>query len=67
MMAKKNIVLQPKRLSRAEGRKLLDQYARRYLGISRERFIERWDDGFYQNGHYDDTAARVASLLPLGR
>jgi hypothetical protein len=58
-------------LSREEGRRLFDRQARRYLGISGEEFLERWDAGEY--GDPDDRTKnppgvmQLAMLLPFVR
>lgn len=58
-------------LSREEGRDLLDRQARRYLGISGEEFIRRYDAGEY--GDPDDRSKnppavmRLVMLLPFVR
>lgn len=58
-------------LSREEGRKLFDRQARRYLGISGEEFLEKWDSREY--GDPDDRAKNppgvmeLAMLLPFVR
>lgn len=46
-----------------EGRKLLDWQARRYLGISGEEFIERWDKGEY--GDPDDRTRNPPGVMEL--
>lgn len=58
-------------LSREEGRYLLDRQARRYLGISGDEFIRRYDAGEY--GDPDDRSKnppavmRLVMLLPFVR
>jgi hypothetical protein len=58
-------------LSREEGRRLFDRQARRYLGISGEEFLEKWDAGDY--GDPDDRTKnppgvmQLAMLLPFVR
>jgi hypothetical protein len=58
-------------LSREEGRRLFDRQARRYLGISGEEFLEKWDAGNY--GDPDDRTKnppgvmQLAMLLPFVR
>lgn len=53
-------------IGQAEGRKLLDDAARRWLSMSREQFIAAWDAGDFD----DDErlgVQQVAMLLPFGR
>lgn len=58
-------------LSREEGRQLFDRQARRYLGISGEEFLKKWDAGEY--GDPDDRTKnppgvmQLAMLLPFVR
>ena len=54
-------------LSIEEGRRLLDQAARKHLNMSGEEFIESWDTGLF--GDRADTlqVMQVAGLLPLPR
>ena len=62
---------QVRELSREEGRKLFDRQAHRYLGISGDEFLARWDTGEY--GDPDDRAKNppgvmeMAMLLPFVR
>lgn len=53
-------------ISRDEGRRLLDESAVRWLGMTREEFIQAWDAGRFSS---DDRLAvqQVAMLLPFGR
>lgn len=48
-----------------EGRRMLDNAARKYLNMSREEFLDAWDMGEISN----DTlaVAQVAALIPFGR
>ncbi len=46
-----------------EGRELLDRHARRYLGISGEEFIERWDKGEYDDP--DDRTKNPPGVMEL--
>jgi hypothetical protein len=54
-------------LSVEEGRRLLDEAARRYLNMTGDEFIESWDAGLF--GDRADTlpVMQVAGLLPLAR
>lgn len=62
---------QVRQLTREEGRELLDRHSHRYLGISGEEFIRRWDAGQY--GDPDDRTKNppgvmhLAMLLPFVR
>ncbi len=58
--------LQARILTPEEARALFDRQARRYLGISGEGFLRRWDAG---EVHWDDSpeVSRVAMLVPFGR
>ena len=53
-------------ISVEEGRALLDEAARHWLGISREEFIAAWDAGRYR-GDERLAVQQVAMLLPFGR
>jgi len=57
----------PDELTLEEGRALLDARSRRYLGISGQEFLQRWDAG-----HYDDNPDReelrpVVGVIPFVR
>lgn len=52
-------------LTAAEGRRLIDERARRFLGMSGEEFTRRWQAG--ELDEHDDNVLRIALLLPLGR
>lgn len=54
-------------LDRQEGRALIDENARHYLGISGEEFLRRWKAGEYANPDADANVMLVASLLPFVR
>lgn len=51
-------------LSREDGRKLLDRQARRYLDVSGDEFIRRWDAGEY--GDPDDRSKNPPAVMRLG-
>lgn len=51
-------------MTREEGLRLLDRQARKYLGMSGEEFIVRYNAGEIEDPHRLDVA-RVAMLLPL--
>lgn len=53
--------------SHEEGWKLLDERARRYLNISAEEFIQRWNAGVYRDDADRPDVIRVAAALPFVR
>lgn len=54
-------------LSEREARELFDQEACRWLGISGDEFLRRWDAGQYQGREDDPDVIGVAVLLDLVR
>jgi hypothetical protein len=50
-----------------EGRVLLDRRARRYLGISGDEFVRRWESGYYAADPDAPGVMLVAALLPFVR
>jgi hypothetical protein len=56
----------PRKLTAAEGRQLLDEQARKFLGISGEEFLRRYDAGELNDLDRDDVL-RVAMLIPFAR
>ena len=52
-------------LTREEGLRLLDDNARRYLGMSGEEFVRAWYGGVFDDDPDRPEVMRVASLLPL--
>lgn len=54
-----------KRLSKKQARALFDKRARKFLDISGDEFLRRWEAGELDPG--DDRVVRVAMLLPFGR
>lgn len=56
-----------KTLSPEEGRKLLDEQARRYFDVSGDDFLRDWDAGKYRDRQEDADVASVASLIPFAR
>jgi hypothetical protein len=58
---------QIRELSPAEGRKLLDERAHHYLGISGDEFIRNWDSGVYSKNADRREVMRVAAALPFAR
>ena len=53
-----------RQVSPAEGERLLDEQARRYLGMSADEFARRWASGELDPDESTDVM-RVAMLLPL--
>jgi hypothetical protein len=43
---------------------MLDRQTRKYLGISAEEFIERWDSGYYDDP--DDRTKNEPEIMALG-
>jgi len=50
----------------AEGRRVFDRAARRYLGISGAAFLRRWRAGEYPDPDRDSNVMHVAMLMPGG-
>lgn len=57
---------QVEEISLEEGRELLDQAARRYLGMSADDFISAWDEDRIPDPD-SLRVQQVAALLPFGR
>ena len=55
---------QIREITKEEGREMLDRQARKYLGISGDEFIERWDAGFYDDP--DDRTKNDPEVMALG-
>lgn len=55
----------PRQLSRQESRRLFDERAQRFLGLSGDEFRRAYEAG--QLDERDDNVLRVAMLLPFGR
>lgn len=51
-------------MSREEGREMIDRQARRYLDMSGEEFIRRWDAGEF--GDPDDRSENPPAVMRLG-
>ena len=54
-----------KELSLEEGRKLLDKQARRYLNMSGDDFIKKWEAGEFDDNPDRPEVMEVAMLLPF--
>ena len=50
-----------------EGFEILDEAAKKYLGISAEEFLRRWDAGEYDGKADTPDVMRVASLIHFAR
>lgn len=48
-----------------EGMRILDEQARRYLGISGQEFIQRWQTGYYGKEPDQPEIVDLALLIPL--
>lgn len=59
--------VQPHELSRDEGLAIIDRRARRYLGISGEEFVRRWEAGYYEDEPESPGLVRTMMTLPLAR
>ena len=61
--------VEPRELSRQEGRAVFDTVARRYLGMSGEDFLRAWDAGQFETVDVDEYPGLlgVLMLLPLAR
>jgi len=53
-------------LAEGEGLALLDRQTRKYLDVSAEEFIAKWDRGEYRESD-DPHVRRLSVLIPLGR
>jgi hypothetical protein len=51
-------------ISKEEGREMLDAQTRKYLGISADEFIRRWDSGYYDDP--DDRTKNGPEVMRLG-
>lgn len=48
-----------------EGAEILDRQARKYLGMSGEEFVRRYDAGEIDDDDYGFNVMRVSMLIPL--
>jgi len=53
-------------LSRKEGRKLLDRQAKRFLGMSGQEFVRKWNEKEFKNPDRPEIL-QLAFLIPFGR
>jgi hypothetical protein len=66
-MATKTRKRQSCALTREQARRLFDRQARKYLNMSGEKFVQKWDAGKF-NGESDSAKVlHVAMLLPFAR
>jgi hypothetical protein len=56
-----------KELTLEEGRSLLDKQARKYLNISGDEFIKKWDAGEFGDDPDRPEIMHVAMLIPFVR
>jgi hypothetical protein len=54
-------------MSREEANSFFNSAAERYLGISGEEFLRRWDAGNFKGPEFDTGATMVAMLIPMVR
>lgn len=52
-------------ISVSEGIEILDQQARKYLGMSGEEFLRRYEAGELDDDDYDFNVMRVSMLIPF--
>lgn len=51
-------------ITKEEGHRMLDRQTRKYLDISADEFIERWDSGYYDDP--DDRTKNGPEIMALG-
>jgi hypothetical protein len=56
-----------KELSLEEGRKLLDKQARRYLNMSGDQFIQKWESGEFDDDPDRPEIMRLVMLIPFAK
>jgi hypothetical protein len=56
-----------KELSLEEGRKLLDKQARRYLNMSGDEFIQKWESGEFDDDPDRPEIMRLVMLIPFAK
>jgi len=61
------IVYQVRIVDQKEGYEILDEAAKKYLGISAEEFLKRWDAGDYAGKADTTEVMRVVSLIHFAR
>lgn len=54
-------------ITAAEGKKLFNRQAKRYLNMSGKKFIAKWDSGGFNGTSERPEVMSVAMLLPLAR
>lgn len=54
-------------LTREEGRKLFDEAAERWTGMSGDAFLAAWDAGHFRDEVDRTGVAKVALLIPFAR
>lgn len=66
MATKTNTEIEVRELDQEAGRELLDEQARKYLGIGGQEFLRRWDAGEI-DADADPDVMRVAMLAGFAR
>jgi hypothetical protein len=66
MATKVDTKIEVRELDREAGRELLDEQARKYLGIGGQEFLRRWDAGEI-DADEDSDVMRVAMLAGFAR
>ncbi|MFP5205367.1 MAG: hypothetical protein ACLGSH_08430 [Acidobacteriota bacterium] len=54
-------------MSREESLSFFNASAQRYLGITGDEFLRRWDSGYFTGPELDTRATMVAMLIPMVR
>lgn len=54
-------------LTRDEARKLFDRQARKYLNMSGDKFVQKWNAGKFNSESDSADVLHVAMLLPFAR
>jgi hypothetical protein len=49
------------------GKRLLDQEARKYLGVSGDEFLSAWDKGAYEGKADTPEVMRLVEIIPFVR
>lgn len=52
-------------ISLSEGIEILDRQARKYLGMSGEEFLRKYESGELLDDDYDSNVMRVSMLIPF--
>ena len=65
ILVERNGKVSLRKLSRKEGRRLLERQARRLVGMSAEEFARKWKRGEFPDPDHPEIM-QVAMLLPFG-